>query len=161
MVQLGVVEVASLFPDISRNATPWISDLIDSVFMAPGGPVQALLAGGNWSSVCDRNGVPPAVIVAANRTSHPEDMAAVKVIAQQALTYPSQGKCSGLLQLPSGVIARSSGGTWHYPPAPPQNLTQITWPDDTFMCTAALSHAGAALGRGDMIDEAARRLLGV
>ena len=29
------------------------------------------------------------------------------------------------------------------------------------MCTAALSHAGPVLGRGDMIDEAARRLLGL
>ena len=125
MAQLGTVEVAALFSDIARNATPWISTLIDTVFMPRGGPVSVLLGGANWSSVCDRNGVPPAVIIAANRTSHPGDMAAVKVIAEQAMEYPHEGRCEGLMQLPTGVIARSSGGSWHFPPTPPLNHTQV------------------------------------
>lgn len=125
MAQLGTVEVAALFPDIARNATPWITSLIDTVFMAPGGPVSVLLGGANWSAVCDRNGVPPAVIIAANRTSHAGDLAAVRVIAEQAMQYPHEGRCEGLMQLPTGVIARSSGGSWHYPPPPPLNRTQV------------------------------------
>jgi hypothetical protein len=47
--------------------------------------------------------------------------------------------------LPNGAAARDNGGEWEIPPLPPGNKTQITWVDDSFMCTAILSHAAPVL----------------
>mgnify|MGYP003338145043 CR=1 FL=1 len=97
------------------------------------------LAGAPWRHWCDENGVPPAVYVAAARGTA-TDRAVIAAYANQSLNWPRLGKVQGARVLPDGAVARSSAGGWRVP-LPPGNTTVITWPDDTFMCTATLSHA--------------------
>ena len=162
MPQLGVVEAARAFPALRANATPWVDALLDS-FLRPGAPAAAGIAGARWHNWCDMDGVPPAVFAAAARSnaSHPKGMQVVRAFAAQALNYPHNGGVDGLASLPGGAVARSTSGGWRVPALPRQNATQITWPDDCFMCTAALSHAAPVLGEAALLDEAARRLLAV
>lgn len=159
MPQLGALEIAKIFPSIANETAAWARGLLDKVF-APN--AAAGLTGAPWPHWCDENGVPPAVYIAADRGSE-ADRAVVAAYANQSLNWPRLGKVEGAGMLPDGAVARSTGGGWRVP-LPRDNMTVITWPDDTFMCTATLSHAAPFLG-GDMapalLDEAARRLLAV
>lgn len=126
------------------------------------------IAGARWEGpACDYNGVPPVSFTAANRShaAYPKDAVAVAAYASQVMSWPSR--------LPGGAVARDNGGAWHpKPPSPANNKTVVTWPDDTFMCTATLSHAAvyastspSAAVKGvnstALLEEASRRLLAV
>lgn len=143
---------------LNQSARGWIAGLLRS--WEP--EAQAGLAGAPWPHWCDQNGVPPAVHVAAARGST-EDDAVAAAYANQSLWWPRLGKVEGAAELPGGAVARSTGGGWR-PLLPAANRSVITWPDDTFMCTAALSHVGPVLGGAaglEMLEEAAQRLISV
>lgn len=163
MAVLGSIECAEAFPPLRPVVMPWVGGLLDG-FLAPGKPADKGIKGAMWRSWCDKNGVPPALFVAAHRGTT-RDRAAIAAFANQTLTYAAEGKMQGAGVLPDGAVARSTSGRWKVPPLPRGNATQITWPDDTFMCTAMLTHAAPVLASrvaGErMLDEAARRLLGV
>ena len=162
MPQLGALEAARTFPDLAGVVNPWVGGLLDA-WLEDGQPAARGLACAHWGHWCDENGVPPAVYAAAARhnDTHPRDLEVVRAFAEQALKFPHTNAVDGLASLPSGAVARSTAGRWRVPPLPHSNATQITWPDDCFMCTAALTHAAPVLKAQGLLDEAARRLLAV
>ena len=129
-------------------------------WLKPGQPASEGVAGADWRPYCDRDGVPPTLYVAANR-GLAADAAVIHAFVEGALTYPGSDRVWGAAELPDGSVARDSAGAWEVPPPPPGNTTQITWLDDTFMCTAILSHAARSLQNRSLLVVAARRLSAV
>jgi hypothetical protein len=143
MAVLGSIEAAQAFPSLRPAVLPWAGELLDS-FLVPGGAASEGIRGASWKYECDWNGVPPTLFVALGR-GRPQDRAAIVAFANQTLTYAALGKMQNVGVLPDGALARSQSGHWSVPPLPKGNATQITWPDDTFMCTAMLTHAAHVL----------------
>eukprot|EP00039_Didymoeca_costata_P021680 m.345167 g.345167 ORF g.345167 m.345167 type:complete len:392 (-) comp25847_c0_seq1:31-1206(-) len=159
MPVVGMLEAMSACTQFTHQIQAKVSETLDA-FLQPGGGASNGLAGEVWQHWCDMNGVPPLLFILANR-SNKQDEAVIKAFSQQAFSFPYDGKVSGLASLPSGAVARSTSGLWVVPPLPAHNNTQITWPDDCFMCTTMLSHSAIALSNSSLIDEATARMLGL
>lgn len=161
MPALGTIECTGIFPlALNAVARPWIDALLDN-FSKPGGPAtQGESPTYEWRPWCDHDGVPPVLYAAANRRSA-SDNSVVEAFATTLLRGTTTHRLFGIQQLPSGAMARNTSGKWQTPTLPVGNTSQITWPDDCFMCTSLLSHAAVMFHRTDFVDTAATRLLGV